>query len=50
MNSPTVGRLIDINQQAESRGEEVTITMDRGGVCLVIKIRANREGEQNSAL
>ena len=36
--NPTVARMLDIYQQAVSRGEEVTLTMEKRGVCLAIRI------------
>ena len=36
--NPTVARMLDIYQQAVSRGEEVTLTMEKRGVCLVVRI------------
>ena len=36
--NPTVARMLDIYQQAVSRGEEVTLTMEKRGVCLSVRI------------
>merc|ERR1719341_2387097 len=36
--NPTVTRMLDIYQQAVSRGEEVTLTMEKSGVCLSVRI------------
>ena len=36
--NPTVARMLDIYQQAVSRGEEVTPTMEKRGVSLSVRI------------